>query len=99
MLVSIYYKLSLFNAHTVISIFHILMNVNKLCLNQSQNIQSPGLERVNPHPTHPQAPTNLLNSHHHWDRPLSKDCCSGQVIYVYFLVIGFVYAGTMHMHF
>ena len=32
--VSIYYKLSLFNAHTVILIVHIFMNVNKLCLNQ-----------------------------------------------------------------
>ena len=34
MFVSIYYKPSLFNAHTVISIVHIFMNVNKLCLNQ-----------------------------------------------------------------
>ena len=31
MLVSVYYKLSLFNAHAMILIF---MNVNKLCLNQ-----------------------------------------------------------------
>ena len=30
-----YYKLSLFNAHTMILIFHIFMNVNKLCLNQT----------------------------------------------------------------
>ena len=29
MLVSVYYKLSLFNAHTMISTFHIFMNVNK----------------------------------------------------------------------
>ena len=35
MFVSIYYKPSLFNAHTMILIFHIFMNVNKLCLNQS----------------------------------------------------------------
>ena len=35
MLVSIYYKISLFNAHTMILIFHIFMNVNKLCLNQT----------------------------------------------------------------
>ena len=34
MFVSIYYKPSLFNAHTMISIVHIFMNVNKLCLNQ-----------------------------------------------------------------
>ena len=34
MFVSIYYKPSLFNAHTMILIFHIFMNVNKLCLNQ-----------------------------------------------------------------
>ena len=33
MLVSIYYMLSLFNAHTMILIVHIFMNVNKLCLN------------------------------------------------------------------
>ena len=32
--VSIYYKPSLFNAHTKILIVHIFMNVNKLCLNQ-----------------------------------------------------------------
>ena len=34
MFVSIYYKPSLFNAHTMILIFHIFRNVNKLCLNQ-----------------------------------------------------------------
>ena len=34
MFVSIYYKPSLFNAHTMTLIVHILMNVNKLCLNQ-----------------------------------------------------------------
>ena len=34
MFVSIYYKPSLFNAHTLILIVHIFMNVNKLCLNQ-----------------------------------------------------------------
>ena len=34
MFVSIYYKPSLFNAHTTILIVHIFMNVNKLCLNQ-----------------------------------------------------------------
>ena len=34
MFVSIYYKPSLFNAHTMILIVHISMNVNKLCLNQ-----------------------------------------------------------------
>ena len=39
MFVSIYYKPSLFNAHTMIFIVHIFMNVNKLCLNQ-------GAERV-----------------------------------------------------
>ena len=37
MFVSIYYKPSLFNAHTMILIVHIFMNVNKLCLNQSQS--------------------------------------------------------------
>ena len=31
----IYYKLSLFNAQAFISFFHIYMNMNKLCLNQS----------------------------------------------------------------
>ena len=35
MLVSVYYKLSLFNALAMIVIFHIFMNVNKLCLNQT----------------------------------------------------------------
>ena len=34
MFVSIYCKPSLFNAHTMILIVHIFMNVNKLCLNQ-----------------------------------------------------------------
>ena len=34
MFVSIYYKPSLFNAHTMILTVHIFMNVNKLCLNQ-----------------------------------------------------------------
>ena len=32
MFVSIYYTPSLFNAHTMILIVHIFMNVNKLCL-------------------------------------------------------------------
>ena len=36
MFVSIYYKPSLFNAHTMILIVHIFMNVNKLCLNQEE---------------------------------------------------------------
>ena len=35
MLVSVYYKLSLFNVHAMIWFFHIYMNVSKLCLNQS----------------------------------------------------------------
>ena len=34
MFVSIYYKPSLFNAHTMILSVHNFMNVNKLCLNQ-----------------------------------------------------------------
>ena len=34
MFVSIYYKPSLFNAHTMILFVHIFMNVNKICLNQ-----------------------------------------------------------------
>ena len=38
MFVSIYYKPSLFNAHTMILIVHIFMNVNKFCLNQMNNI-------------------------------------------------------------
>ena len=33
MFVSIYYKPSLFKAHTMILIVHIFINVNKLCLN------------------------------------------------------------------
>ena len=37
MFVSIYYKPSLFNAHTMILIVHIFMKVNKLCLNQEFN--------------------------------------------------------------
>ena len=36
MFVSIYYKPSLFNAHTMILIVRIFMNVNKLCLNQHE---------------------------------------------------------------
>ena len=39
--VSIYYKPSLFNAHTMIFIVHIFMNVNKLCLNQPANVAVP----------------------------------------------------------
>ena len=35
MLLSIYYELSLFDAHTMILIVHSFMNVNKLCLNQT----------------------------------------------------------------
>ena len=38
MFVSIYYKPSLFNAHTMILIVHIFMNVNKLCLNQEDGM-------------------------------------------------------------
>ena len=34
MLVSVYYKPSLFNAHAVILFVHIYLNVNELCLNQ-----------------------------------------------------------------
>ena len=34
MFVSIYYKPSLFNAHTMILIVHIFMNANKVCLKQ-----------------------------------------------------------------
>ena len=36
MLVRSYYKLSLFNAHTMILIVHVFMTVNKLCLNQER---------------------------------------------------------------
>ena len=36
MLVSIYYNPSLFNAHTMVLIVHIFMNVNKLALNQQR---------------------------------------------------------------
>ena len=39
MFVSIYYKPCLFNAHTMILIVHIFMNVNKLCLNQSFSLK------------------------------------------------------------
>ena len=34
MIVSVYYKLSLFNAHAMILFVYIYINVNKLCLNQ-----------------------------------------------------------------
>ena len=40
MFVSIYSKPSLFNAHTMILIVHIFMNVNKLCLNQRCGVVS-----------------------------------------------------------
>ena len=36
MFVSIYYKPSLFNAHTMILIVRVFMNANKLCLNQKE---------------------------------------------------------------
>ena len=42
MFVSIYYKPSLFNAHTMILIVHIFMNVNKLCLNQRKKERKEG---------------------------------------------------------
>ena len=42
MFVSIYYKPSLFNAHTVILFVHIFMNVNKLCLNQRHRQETNG---------------------------------------------------------
>ena len=46
--VSIYYKLSLFNAHAMILIFHIFMNVNTFCLNQSVRLHQGGdLELTN----------------------------------------------------
>ena len=38
MFVSIYYKPSLFNAHTMVLIVHIFMNVNKLCINQMEEV-------------------------------------------------------------
>ncbi len=46
MFVSIYYKPSLFNAHTMILIFHIFMNVNKLCLNQTQKIKKQNKQKT-----------------------------------------------------
>ena len=45
MFVSIYYKPSLFNAHTMSLIVHIFMKVNKLCLNEqayTHNVQRDG---------------------------------------------------------
>ena len=38
MLASIYYKRSLFNAHTMILIVYIFISVNKLCLNQTATV-------------------------------------------------------------
>ena len=52
MLVSVYYKLNLFNAHAMILIFHIFMNVNKLCLNQPSYYWIPS-PRPPPPPPHP----------------------------------------------
>ena len=46
MFVSIYYMPSLFNAHTMILIFHIFMNVNKLCLNQEEEEEEEEEERT-----------------------------------------------------
>ena len=40
MLMSIYYKLSLSNALTMILIVHIFLNVNKLCLNERKRLNS-----------------------------------------------------------
>ncbi len=45
MFVSIYYKPSLFNAHTMIFIVHIFMNVNKLCLNQLDNDKAGNIKK------------------------------------------------------
>ena len=45
MFVIIYYKPSLFNAHTMIFIVHILMNVNKLCLNQRISVKGDEKQR------------------------------------------------------
>ena len=45
MFVSIYYKPSLFNVHTMILIVHIFMNVNKLCLFNQGQAQDLGQQR------------------------------------------------------
>ena len=42
MLVSVYYKRSLFHAHVMILILHIFMNVNKPRLNQTRSVFGPG---------------------------------------------------------
>jgi len=52
MFVSIYYKPSLFNAHTMILIVHIFMTVNKLCLNQAQQQQQQNLNPILPSTGH-----------------------------------------------
>ena len=52
MFVSIYYKPSLFKAHTMILIVHIFMNVNKLCLNQGDEKEGGLTTTVKRHPEH-----------------------------------------------
>ena len=55
MFVSIYYKPSLFNAHTMILIVHIFMNVNKLCLNQGNRASPKVIHILNNWQKHVQA--------------------------------------------
>ena len=57
MILSVYYKPSLFNAHAMITVVHIYTNVNKLCLNQA--FSGAGLEGGRPDPEQHSDHSNL----------------------------------------
>ena len=72
MFVIIYYKPGLFNAHTMILIGHIFMNVNELCLNQG-NRASPKIIHIlnNWQKTRPGKSSHCIGSskqHHYFPR-------------------------------
>ena len=73
-----FYELSLFNAHTMILIFHMFMNVNKLCLTQIKTFNEWSVlpvgrcyqnQRANSHST-------TASRHKKLDKTLSQRCIS-----------------------
>ena len=72
--VSFYYKLSLFNAHTMILIFHIFMNVNKLCLNELLWETTSRGDFITPNHYSTSARTKVLKLQHHysWTEPVGN---------------------------
>ena len=71
MFVSIYYEPSLFNAHTMIFIVHIFMNVNKLCLNQ-EKYNSSNSTQTDKTPTH----EHLYSDQYYHINSIANSCTS-----------------------